>query len=82
MERTEVRVVTKEMGHRVRVSEIVERHDLQVRSERLLSPEEVPPDAAEPVDSDANSHSSPPFLGLSDSLSSLTAVGREPLEEA
>ena len=57
LERAEVRVVAEQVGHRLRVAEIVERDDLDVGPERLLRTEEVPPDAAEPVDADANAHS-------------------------
>jgi hypothetical protein len=63
LERPEVRVVAQEMRHRLRVAKVVQRHDLQVGLEGLLRAEEVPPDAAEPVDPDAKCHSSPPFLG-------------------
>ena len=55
-ERSQVRVVAEQMRHRLRVAEVVQRDDLEVRLERVLGAEEVPPDAAEAVDADANAH--------------------------
>ena len=56
LERAEVRVVAQEVRHRLRVAEVVQRDDLEVGAECVLGAEEVPPDAAEPVDADANAH--------------------------
>ncbi len=44
------------MGHRRRIAEVVDGHDVDIRAERPLRPEEVAPDAPEPVDADANRH--------------------------
>src|SRR5262249_25127429 len=44
------------VGHRLRVAEVVQRADVEVGAERVLRAEEVPPDAAEAVDADANGH--------------------------
>ena len=60
LERAEIRVVAQEVRHRLRVPEIVQRDDLDVRAERVLRAEEVPPDAAEPVDAHPSAHPSPP----------------------
>ena len=55
-ERAQHRVVLQEVRHRGGVAEVVDRDDLHVRAERLLRPEEVPPDAPETVDANANRH--------------------------
>ena len=55
-ERPEVRVVAQQVRHRLRIAEVVQRDDLEVRLALVLCAEEVPPDPAEPVDSDANAH--------------------------
>ena len=57
-ERAEHRVVLEEMRHRRGVAEVVDRDDLDVGPELLLGPEEIPPDASETVDADANRHDS------------------------
>ena len=57
-ERPQVRVVAEQVGHRLRVAEVVQGDDVDVRPERLLRPEEVSADAPEPVDADANPHPS------------------------
>ena len=51
----------QEVGHRLRVAEVVQRDDLEVGPERVLRAEEVPPDAAESVDARRECPSSPPF---------------------
>ena len=56
LERAERRVVAQEVRHRLRIAEVVQRDDLEVGAERVLRAEEVPPDAAEAVDADANAH--------------------------
>ena len=56
LERAERRVVLQEVGHRLRVAEVVQRDDLEIGPERVPRAEEVPPDAAESVDADASSH--------------------------
>ena len=80
LERPEGRVVAQEVRHRLRVAEVVQRDDLEVGAERVLRSEEVPPDAAEAVDADANSHLS----SASDARSrpTLTGVFRQLLESA
>ena len=55
-ERPQHRVVLEQMRHRRGVTEVVDRDDLHVGSERLLRPEEVAPDAPETVDANANRH--------------------------
>ena len=60
LEGAEVRVVLQQVRHRLRVTEVVQRDDLDVRTERLLRPEEVPPDAAEAVDAYPNAHAHAP----------------------
>src|SRR6185437_6460644 len=42
------------MTHRLRVPEIVDRHDLEVATPLEIRAEEVPPDPPEPVDSHAH----------------------------
>ena len=48
--RAEVRVVAEQVRHRLRVPEVVDGDDLDVRAELSLRPEEVAADPAEPVD--------------------------------
>ena len=60
-EGAEVRVVLEEVSHRFRVSEVVERDDVDVGAERLLRAEEVPADASESVDAHPNAHSCAPL---------------------
>ena len=55
-ERPQHRVVLEEVCHRGGVTEVVDRDDLHVSAERLLGTEEVPPDAPETVDANANRH--------------------------
>ena len=55
-ERPEVGVVAEQVRHRPRVPEVVQRDDGDVRAEGVLRSEEVPPDPAETVDTDANAH--------------------------
>ena len=55
-ERPEHRVVPQEVGHRLRVAEVVDRDDLDVRAELLLRAEEVAADPAEAVDADPGCH--------------------------
>src|SRR5206468_10940933 len=51
-QRTERRVVLQQVSHRLRVTEVVRRDDLEVAPALKLRPEEVAPDAPEPVDAD------------------------------
>ena len=55
-ERAEHRVVLQEVGHRLRVAEVVERDDLDVGAQLLLRAEEVAADPAEAVDADPGCH--------------------------
>ena len=80
LERAERRVVAQEMRHRLRVAEVVQRDDLEVGAERVLRAEEVPPDAAESVDADANAHLSSVVVAPTVVAASLTAGLRELLE--
>ncbi len=50
LERAEHRVVAQEVGHRLRVAEVVRSHDLEVPAARELRAQKVPPDPSEPVD--------------------------------
>ena len=54
--RPEHRVVLEQVRHRLRVGEVVHRHDLEVAVPLEVRPEEVAPDAPEPVDSHARCH--------------------------
>ena len=56
--RPQDRVVLQEMSHRGGVTQVVDGDDLHVGAERLLGPEEVPPDPPEAVDANANRHDS------------------------
>src|SRR6185503_6386374 len=49
-------VVLEEMGVDLRRREVVDRHHLDVGSRLAGGPEEVPPDASETIDADANGH--------------------------
>ena len=49
-ERAEHRVVLEQVRHRLRVAEVVDRDDLEVRAPLAAGTEEVAPDAPEPVD--------------------------------
>jgi len=55
-ERAEIRVIPKEMGHRLRVAEVVQRDDLDIGAQLLLRAEEVAADPAEAVDAYSNGH--------------------------
>jgi hypothetical protein len=48
--------VLEQVGHRLGVAEVVRRDDLEVAPALQVRPEEVAPDAPEPVDPNANSH--------------------------
>src|SRR6185312_5837074 len=63
-ERSEVRVVLEQVPHRLRVAEVVDRHDLEAGVPLQPSPKEVPPDPPESVDTDPRSHAPPGRLPL------------------
>ena len=54
----ERRVVVEQVRERPGVGDVVHRHDLDVRLAERRRPEDVPPDAAEPVDPHAYAHPS------------------------
>src|SRR5205814_324162 len=56
LEGPEVRVVSEEMRHRLRVAEVVQGDDVDVRTESDLGAEEVAADPPEPVDANADRH--------------------------
>jgi len=56
----EDRVVLEQVGHRLRVAEIVDGDELDVRSALSRGPEEVPSDPPETVDPHPYAHRSPP----------------------
>jgi hypothetical protein len=55
-QRAEDGVVLEQLRHRLGVAEIVCRDDLEVAPALQVRPEEVAPDAPEPVDRNPNSH--------------------------
>ena len=76
-----VRVVREQVRHRPRVTEVVDRHHLEVAAAFQVRAVEVPTDPPEPVDSHSNSHKPPsrfPRAILTRAPATPTALGSGP----